>query len=136
MAGDDVPDAEHLGTAVEGLAAEDAAVGTVALLPDGLDDLVHGPAVELVVADNPERQAVLRRVSPHCLEGVISVALDALVYAQENEVEAIPVPVIQGLEDGGQDCRILTAGGTDGDLLAGPKEVGRLDGVVDLIFED
>lgn len=50
VAGDDVVDLQQVRAAVEGLAAEDATVGAVALLADLGNDLVHRPtAVQLLV---------------------------------------------------------------------------------------
>jgi len=86
VARNDVGDAEGGGAPVQGLPAEHAAVGAVSLFADLGDDLVHGPAVELVVADDLEGQGVLHRVALDGLEAVVAVAFDAFVDGEEDEV--------------------------------------------------
>lgn len=63
MSGNNVVDGEGRGAAVEGLTAKDAAEGAVVLAADLCDNGVHGPAVQLVVAEDLERKAVLHLVA-------------------------------------------------------------------------
>jgi hypothetical protein len=89
---------------------------TVVLLADLADNLVHRPAVELVVAQNLERQAVLDlilldglySISFSCssrirrrthLERVVAVSGNAFVDRKQKQVQAIVVPLIQRRHD-------------------------------------
>ena len=67
VARDDMVDAERRRTAIERLAPKDAAEGAVVLAPDLRDDGVHRPAIEHVVAEDLEREAVLHLVALHRL---------------------------------------------------------------------
>jgi len=131
-----VADAEPRRAPVERLPPEDAAVGAVALVADLRDDLVHGPAVEFVVADDGEGQGVLQSVALDGFEAVVAVAFDAFVDGEEDEVEAVVVALVEGFEDRSEDGGVFAAGGADGDALAALEEGVGGDGVVDLGFED
>ncbi|KAL1843217.1 hypothetical protein VTK73DRAFT_2887 [Phialemonium thermophilum] len=135
VARDHVPDAQRLRAPVQRLAAEHAAVGAVALLAHRLHDLVHGPSVQLVVADDPEGHVVLHRVALHGLERVVSVALDSFVDAEEHEIQAVLVALVERLEDRREHGGILAAGRAYGHLLPRMEEPGRRDGVVHLVLE-
>eukprot|EP01139_Manchomonas_bermudensis_P016241 Amastigsp_a512279_86.p2 type:complete len:126 gc:universal Amastigsp_a512279_86:726-349(-) len=54
---------KELGPSVERLAAKHTAECAVVAFADGLDDFVHGPAVKLLVRENPKRKPVLLRVA-------------------------------------------------------------------------
>lgn len=136
VARDDVLDAESGRAAVEGLAAEHPAVRAVALLPHLRDDLVHRPAVQLVVSDDLQRHVVLHRVPLHGLQTVVPVPFDPLVDGQQDQLEAVVVALVQGLQDGRKDGAVLAAAGADGDALATVEEVGGGDGLMDLGLED
>lgn len=136
MARDDVADAELRGAAVERLPPEDAAVGAVAPAADGGDDLVHGPAVERGVAEDVDGQAGLRGVAAHGGEGVVAVPADPFVDGQQDEVEAVGVPLVEGLQDRGEHGGVFAPRGADGDALALVEEPVGGDGAVDLGLED
>lgn len=131
-----MPDTQPRRAPVQRLPPEDAAVGAVALFADLCHDLVHGPAVELVVADDGEGEGVLQSVAFDAFEAVVAVAFDAFVDGEQDEVEAVVVALVEGLEDRGEDGGVFAAGGADGDALAAVEEGVGGDGVVDLGFED
>lgn len=136
VAGDDVLDAQSRCASVQGLAAEHAAVGAVPLLAHLLDDLVHGPAVQLCVPQDSQGHVVLLRVPLDRLQTIISISFDALVDRQQHEVEPIVVALVQRLEHRGQHRRVLAARGSDRDALAALEEIRGDDGVVDFRLED
>lgn len=92
---------------VEGLAPEDAAEGAVVLVADGVHDVVHGPAIELLVGQDPQREAVLLLIALHGLKGVVPITCDALVDGQQKQVQAVAVPLIERRQDVREDCRVL-----------------------------
>ena len=53
------------GAPVQGLAPEHAAEGAVVLEPDLGHNLVHGPAIEILIGENFERDSILVSVSLH-----------------------------------------------------------------------
>ena len=69
------------------------------------------------------------------LQAVVPVAGDALVDGEEEEVEAVVVPLVERLHDVGQDGGVLAARGADGDDLAALEELVLDDGEVDLGLE-
>lgn len=62
---------------------------TVVLASDFLDNVVHAPAVEILVTDNQEGDLVLISIPLDSLQGVVSVARDALVDREKDEVEIV-----------------------------------------------
>lgn len=136
MACNDVLDAQTGSTTIESLPSEDTAVSAVALLPDLGDDLVHCPAVELVVADYGEWHVILDCISLHGLKGVISITFYAFVDGEEEEIEAIVVAFIEGFEDGGQDGGVFTSRSANGNAFTGAEEGIGGDGVVNFGLEE
>ena len=92
----------QLGAALEGLAAKDAAEGAVVADASGADDLVHRPAVEVLVGEDLEGQGVVDAILLDRLQRVVPVAGDALVDGQQLQVEAVVVAVVQQLENVGE----------------------------------
>lgn len=86
---------EQVGAPVQGLAAENAAEGAVVAGANLPDNLVHGPAVQLLVGHDGEGDAVLRLIALDGVQGVVAVAADALVHGQQQEVQAVVVPGVQ-----------------------------------------
>ena len=98
------------------LTAKHPAKGAVVLEADFLDDLVHRPAVELLVGEDRQRQPVLVPVPLDRLETVVPVAGDALVDGDEHQVQAVVEALVQRLHHVGEDRGIFAARGTDADL--------------------
>lgn len=92
----------QLGAPLEGLAAKDAAEGAVVADASGADDLVHRPAVEVLVGEDLEGQGVVDAILLDRLQRVVPVAGDALVDGQQLQVEAVVVAVVQQLENVGE----------------------------------
>lgn len=135
VAGDELVGVEEGGAAVEGLATEDAAEGAVVFEADEGDDLIHGPAVEVLVGDNLEGEPELDVVPLYGVEGVVAVPGDALVDGQEEEVEAVVVDAVQPRQHVRQHRRVLAAGGPDGDALTAREEAVGEDELVDFVLE-
>ena len=68
-------------------------------MADRAHNVVHGPAVELLVGKDPQREAVLLLIALHGLEGVVAIPCDALVNGQQEQVQAIAVPLIERRQD-------------------------------------
>lgn len=98
VAGDDVVHTERRRAAVERLAPEHAAERAVVLPADACDDIVHRPAVQVLVPKHGEREPVLLLVPLHRLEAVVAVSGDALVNTQQKQVDPIVVALIERLE--------------------------------------
>ena len=113
---DDLIDLELHASPVERLPPEHAAEGAVVLPADGVHDLVHGSAVELLVGEDRQRQPVLVPVPLDRLETVVPVAGDALVDGDEHQVQAVVEALVQRLHHVGEDRGIFAARGTDADL--------------------
>lgn len=54
-----------------------------------LDDIVHAPAIEILVTDDQEGDLVLVPVSLDSLQRVVSVARDAFVDREKDKVESV-----------------------------------------------
>ena len=89
----DLGHAELHRPAVQRLAPEHPAEGAVVLEPHLGDDLVHGPAVQVLVGEDLQRNLVLVSVPLHGLQTVVPVAGDALVNGQQNQLQLVVVPV-------------------------------------------
>ena len=61
--------------------------------------LIHRPTVEVRIADNLQRQLVLRAVPLDRLQRVVSVSSDSFVHTQQDQIETPVVAVVQSLED-------------------------------------
>lgn len=72
------------------LTPEHAAECAVILRPYLLHNLIHGPAIQVLVRTNGQRDSVLLLIALDSLQGVVSVTLDALVNRQEKEVQPVP----------------------------------------------
>ena len=94
-------DPKACGAPVKCLPPEYPAVGAISLFANLRHHLVHGPAVEFVVAEDLKRHVVLDGVSLDSLEAVVAVAVDAFVDGEEGEVEPVVVALVEGFEDGG-----------------------------------
>ena len=68
VTGDYMVNVQHRSTSIQGLTSEYATERAVVLLPDLGDNGVHSPAVELVVAEDLQRQVVLHLVALHGLD--------------------------------------------------------------------
>ena len=131
----DMLDAQPRRAAIQRLATKHPAICTIPLLPHLRDDLVHRPAVQLIVADNLKLHPILHRVALHGLEAVIAVALDPLVDAEQDEIQAVVMSGIECLEHGCENGAVFSAGRTDGDSLAALEERVGGDGMVDFGLE-
>lgn len=118
---DDVFDAQLCRTSVEGLTSKYSTVGAIAFLPYLSHNLIHCPAVELVISHDLKRHAILGCIPLHRLEAVISIALDALVDGEKDKIQAIVVSFIQSLQDRGENGRIFSTRGPDGDAFSSVK---------------
>ena len=94
MASEDFVSLDFYGTSVERLPPKDAAKCAIVRQPDYLDDLVHGPPVEIFVAHNCEGKLVSVLILLYGLERVITVAGDTLVNGEKFKVEAIIILLI------------------------------------------
>ena len=101
-------------SSVKGLSTKNATVCTVALFPNLLDNLVHGPSIKFIVANNLQGHIVLHSITLHGFKAIISVAFDAFVDRQEHEVEAVTMTFIKCLQDRSEDGGVLTARRTNG----------------------
>jgi len=122
-------------SSIKSLATEDATESAVVFEANNVNDLVHGPSVQVLVGNNLKRELVLKVVSMNGLERVIAVAGDSLVDGQEEEMEAVIVKAVEFGEDVGKDGGILAARSTDGDALTGAEKGVVKDEVMDLGFE-
>lgn len=80
---------------------------TVILEPDFLNNLVHAPAVQVVVADDFERQSVLLLIPFDGLERVVTVSRNALINRQQEKIQAIVVLLVQFLHHIRQHGRVF-----------------------------
>lgn len=62
------PHLHHGGASVQGLPPEHSTKGAVVLCPDLLDDLIHGPAIQLLVGHHLQRNLVLLLIALDCLQ--------------------------------------------------------------------
>ncbi len=104
VSGHDMLDTQHFGTAIESLSPKDAAVRAVPLLADRLDNLVHCPSIELIISNNLEWHVVVNSIPLDGLKRIVSVAPDALVDTQENQVQAVFMSFIESLKHRSQNC--------------------------------
>jgi hypothetical protein len=81
--------------AVQRLPPEDAAEGAVVAQTRRVDDLVHGPAIQLLVGGNDEGEAAGVAVGAHRVQRVVAVASDALVDGQQLQPQAVVMAAIQ-----------------------------------------
>ena len=116
--------AELLCADVECLAPEDAAVRARAVRCAGggvcgaARDVVERVAKELVEGQHEEWQAVERGVAVHGLDAAVAVAADALVDAQQPQVEAQRGALVDGREHVRERRRVLAAADGHRDALA------------------
>ena len=75
----DLIDPELHGAPVQRLSPEDSAEGAVVLETNLGHDLVHRPAVQILVRQDLERYSILVSVPLHCLQRVVSVAGNSFV---------------------------------------------------------
>lgn len=94
---------EQLGASLERLTPKDAAEGAVVLDARRPDDLVHRPAVEVLVGEDLQRKCVVDAVLLYRLQRVVPVAGDALVDGEERQLQAVVVPLVEQLEDVRED---------------------------------
>ena len=136
MTRNDMSDAQPLCAAIQRLSSKDATIGTIALLADLLDHLIHRPAVQVIIADDLQRQAVLDRVPLHRLQTVVPIALDALVNAEQHQFESVIVPLVQRLHHRGQHRAVFAPRRADRDPFPSVEERVRHDDLVDFRLED
>lgn len=135
MTSNEFVDLQESSTSIKGLATEDAAESAVVFEANDVNDLVHGPSVQVLVGNHLERELVLKVVPMNGLERVITVAGDSLVDGQEEEIEAVIMEAVEFGEDVGKDGGILAARSTDGNAVAGDEEGVLNDDLMDLRFE-
>lgn len=135
MASNEFVNLQESSTSIKGLATEDAAESAVVFEANDVNDLVHGPSVQVLVGNHLERELVLNVVPMNGFERVVAVAGDSLVDGQEEEMEAVIVEAVELGEDVGKDGGILAARSTDGDALTGAEEGVGKDDLMDLRFE-
>jgi hypothetical protein len=123
------------GTSIQCLSPEDPTEGTVIRQPNDFDDLIHAPAIQLLVAEYGEWEFVRLLVVLDGLEGVVPVARDSLIDGEEVELESVIVLPIEVREDVRQDGGVLATRCGDRDLLALMEELVRDYGMVNLGFE-
>ena len=135
VTGDEFIDAEQHATAIERLASKNAAKCAIVLTAHLFDDLVHSPPVQLFVGDHLERKVVAELIALDTLERVVTVAGDAFVNREQDQLDAIVVTFVELLEHIGEHGRVLAATGADADALASLEELRLADCLVDFFFE-
>lgn len=135
MTSNEFVDLQESSTSIKGLATEDATESAVVFEANDVNDLVHGPSVQVLVGNHLERELVLKVIPMNGLERVVAVAGDSLVDGQEEEMEAVIVEAVEFREDIGKDGGILAARSTDGDAVTGGEEGVLNDNLMDLRFE-
>jgi hypothetical protein len=60
---------------------------------------------------------------------------NAFINGQEDQLQAVVVPLVEGLHDVSQNGRVFAAGSPDGDEVSGLEQAGLDDGEVDLGLE-
>lgn len=83
----------------ESLSSEYPTVGAVVGLTNGLDDLVHSPAIEFLIREYFERKLLFLLVALDSLQRIIAVALDALINGEHVELDPVVVLVVEFVEN-------------------------------------
>jgi hypothetical protein len=125
---------EHSAT-IERLSPKHATEGAVVFAAHLFDNLVHGPAVQLLISDHFERQIVVELVAFDTLERVVAVTGDAFVNGEQDELDAVVMSFVELLEHIGEHGRVLATASTDADAFTWLEQLGIADCLVNLFFE-
>ena len=77
------------GAPVQRLASEHPAEGTVVLETHLGHDLVHGPAVQVLIGQDLQRDLILVSVPLDCLQTIIAVASDSFINGQQYQLQLV-----------------------------------------------
>ena len=127
----DLVNSQHGRSTIQSLSTKHPAERAVVSEADGRHDAVHGPAVEVLVGEDLQRDPVLTLVPPDGLEGVVSVTSDPLVDGEQEKVQPVVVALVEDLHEVGQHRGVLPARRSDGYHVASREEAVGHDGLVD-----